>query len=100
MSATKPKTGYQQEFNHSVALYCTFYFFFTLIIYQLFKKIVRVEQDKISELTYRAEHDLLTGLYNHSVLKKTPQTKKKNIPYSLLYIDLDHFKTINDSYRL
>ena len=81
------------------AVYSAFYLLIFIIIFFLFKWIVRIEKNKINELTFRAEHDPLTGLYNRSILKsKNIKYNKKNQPFSLLYIDLDHFKAINDSY--
>ena len=52
--------------------------------------------------SFQASHDLLTGLHNryHFIhfLQETINSLKENQHYSyLLLIDLDHFKTINDS---
>ncbi|MBD2182371.1 two-component system response regulator [Aerosakkonema funiforme] len=56
------------------------------------------------QLAYEAYHDLLTGLYNRSwlmnrlseILKiKSSQNVKK---YSVLFLDIDRFKNINDSF--
>ena len=51
---------------------------------------------------YQATHDYLTGLYNrqHCIesLQKKMNSIKESLGYSyLLLIDLDHFKTVNDS---
>ena len=51
---------------------------------------------------FQASHDLLTGLYNRyffiSSLQQMMNSLKESKQYSyLLLIDLDHFKTINDS---
>lgn len=56
----------------------------------------------LEENYYQAQHDILTGLYNRRYFmdyveplhKRLKQTKKVA---SILLIDLDHFKTINDS---
>ena len=47
--------------------------------------------------------DDLTGLYNRRYLninthKKIEQAKHKELPLSILIIDLDHFKNVNDAY--
>lgn len=44
-------------------------------------------------------HDHLTGLSNSQYLKVFfEQIKEENLQYSLLYVDLDHFKYVNDEY--
>ncbi|QIS22255.1 GGDEF domain-containing protein [Nocardia terpenica] len=50
---------------------------------------------------YQADHDMLTGLLNRSALLRAPsrdQERWTGRPVCLLFIDLDGFKTINDSY--
>ena len=97
--ATEYNNLLQQQLIPYGLTYTGFYFVFLVTIFFLFKWIVRIERNKIAELTYRAEHDLLTGLYNRSILKnKTLKCHKENSSFSILYIDLDHFKAINDSY--
>lgn len=54
------------------------------------------------DLEYLAMHDGLTGLFNRhyfeTELKQfTATAARGNGPHSLLYIDLDHFKVINDT---
>jgi diguanylate cyclase (GGDEF)-like protein len=65
-----------------------------------FNRIYGALGDKISQ---QAEIDLLTGLKNRrSVMSflqtAIDQTKLENSHLSVMMIDLDHFKTINDSY--
>jgi len=54
-----------------------------------------------SQLEYMAKHDPLTGLLNRSgvddALKKALKAVKQGDTASLLYLDLDHFKSINDN---
>lgn len=51
---------------------------------------------KLEDLTL---HDHLTGLYNGRYLKSFyEQNKDNNMEYSLLYVDLDHFKHVNDNF--
>ncbi len=54
------------------------------------------------QVRYLAHHDLLTGLPNRSVAEKRlreamHQSTRTGQPVALLFIDLDRFKTINDS---
>lgn len=60
----------------------------------------RKEQE--ARIRYLAYYDPLTGLANRSLLKDRAQhdlaqCKRHQTPLSLLFIDLDHFKQINDS---
>ncbi len=49
------------------------------------------------QLSYEASHDQLTGLYNRSVFERIHASSNgENI--TLILIDLDHFKAINDTY--
>jgi len=54
------------------------------------------------DLEYVAMHDGLTGLFNRNyfeieLAQFTATASRGNGPHCLLYIDLDHFKVINDS---
>jgi len=54
------------------------------------------------DLLYQIRHDPLTGLYNRSVLMEKIKADRLNAinnkaPIALLFIDLDHFNTVNDS---
>ena len=54
------------------------------------------------QIRYLAHHDALTGLPNRSLLKDRLnqailQTQRHNPWVSVVFVDLDHFKTINDS---
>ena len=56
-----------------------------------------------AELAYRAQHDPLTGLANRSLFSERlvgamSRHRDQGRPYSLVLVDLDDFKTINDSY--
>ena len=63
---------------------------------------VTQEYESSKELTYQSSHDGLTGLVNRrefeiqieSLLSKTNRAK---VPYVLMFLDLDHFKVVNDT---
>ncbi|WP_250038218.1 diguanylate cyclase domain-containing protein [Paractinoplanes maris] len=50
------------------------------------------------ELRHRATHDALTGLANRSLLEQRLAELPPGDPVSVLLIDLDGFKPVNDSY--
>lgn len=68
----------------------------------LYRMIARLKQAK-RELKYQASHDVLTGLMNRRfMLEKLTQEvelfHRYDVRFSLVMIDLDHFKMINDKY--
>jgi len=55
------------------------------------------------ELVYNALHDQLTGLYNRNHLvdegeRKFSRALRQNDKLSIMMIDIDHFKAVNDTY--
>ncbi len=59
-------------------------------------------QHMTQKLRYQASHDPLTDLYNrrefeHSLQQAIYRVKRYKLPVSLLYLDLDNFKIVNDS---
>lgn len=68
---------------------------------------LRTKNKQLEELLYKVEYlaitDALTGLYNrrrfHDILlKEFERSKRYATPVSLLMIDIDHFKKVNDRY--
>lgn len=61
------------------------------------------EREKIQQkLSYLANHDSLTNLPNRNYITQyieqyLADTEKVKIPFTLLFIDLDHFKDVNDT---
>lgn len=56
-----------------------------------------------SAMRYQAEHDGLTGLWNHRVIveqlrEEMNRAHRNQTPLSVVLIDVDHFKKINDSF--
>ena len=50
------------------------------------------------ELRYKVEHDALTGLYNRGAYEKLLEEHDRQGDIALLWIDVDKFKGINDTY--
>jgi len=53
------------------------------------------------DLRYRSRHDALTGLLNRRAMEETllvqmQRSRRTGEPFTVLMIDLDHFKTVND----
>jgi diguanylate cyclase (GGDEF)-like protein len=62
----------------------------------------RIQRDK-DELRRLAEHDGLTGLYNHRTFyallgDELARAQRFQRPVSLLMLDIDHFKRVNDTH--
>lgn len=67
------------------------------------KETERLLRNQTKELNYQATHDSLTKLPNRALfedrLKQTiASSKRNNKKFAVLFIDLDQFKRINDSY--
>lgn len=81
-----------------------FPFIASMIAVSLFSSIgARVTNSHHQSLETLATTDTLTGLLNRSLLKITlsqaiDQFRRAGTPMTLLFIDLDHFKLINDTY--
>ncbi len=55
------------------------------------------------QMRHFAEHDDLTGLWNHRIIidrlrGEVDRARRDGTPLSLILVDLDHFKRINDTY--
>ena len=70
------------------------------------ERILDLEQrlrESLQQLASLASHDSLTGLLNRRALyeiieKERVRTQNAGVPLSVVMIDLDHFKLINDQY--
>ncbi len=64
---------------------------------QIYNSILRENQEARERLSHEASHDALTGLFNrgaYDLLMESADTEHM----ALLLIDVDHFKTVNDTY--
>ncbi|WP_319779837.1 GGDEF domain-containing protein [Maridesulfovibrio sp.] len=60
-------------------------------------------QSVLQELSYKTEHDPLTGLSNRRVFERTldqeiERSRRNKTPVSLAILDLDNFKQVNDTW--
>jgi len=79
-----------------------FAMFFHLYSDRSISYFVRMRESN-ERLRYMASHDTLTGALNASayyeICDRLIQIAKRNgSPYSVLFVDLDHFKSVNDTY--
>jgi len=88
-----------REFLDIFASYLLVMLVFTVSMYLLFRHIDRIEKGRRGELIFQANHDALTQLPNRNYLTSTFNEWMHEKPaFSLLFIDLDSFKGINDSF--
>lgn len=58
-----------------------------------------VQEEQQREIRERAKRDPLTGLYNRrAFFDAAEKLAQDNAPFSIVMIDIDHFKTINDTH--
>ena len=69
---------------------------FPVVLSQIMQKYNEV----LSQLNYQATHDSLTSTLSVAEFRKIAQKQLNsgNEAYALLMVDIDHFKTINDTY--
>ncbi len=88
----------QSVFTQRITPIALTFIFSFIIIFWLFRGIARSEMNKQKALAYQANHDYLTRLNNRYYLDSYMPKLSPNTPYSLLFIDMDNFKSINDNY--
>ena len=74
-----------------------------LISWAVIRRMVRNMSSLQDSLEWRAWHDMLTRLYNRAALferagKALAASQQLGAPLSVIQLDLDHFKRINDQY--
>ena len=70
---------------------------------RVMEQALESKQRALSETLHRAEHDALTGLYNRGAFDlhlehAFRRARRQQEPLTLLFLDLDKFKQMNDSY--
>jgi diguanylate cyclase (GGDEF)-like protein len=71
---------------------------FILVVVRMASLVDALELSR-QQLAYDASHDSLTGLANRTLLVRSlVEAMAKKRPVALVFIDLDHFKTVNDTF--
>ena len=68
------------------------------LIFILFKNIANSEKKKEKELEFQANHDYLTHLWNRYYFDRYLAKVDSNSVFSLIYLNVDHFKDVNDNH--
>jgi diguanylate cyclase (GGDEF)-like protein len=84
----------------ATGIFFCIYLIVMMTFFFLFKKIVKSENTIRESLQVQANTDSLTGLANRNYLRhKFDEWLHDGAkPFSLIYIDMDNFKNVNDSY--
>ncbi|WP_298439907.1 EAL domain-containing protein [uncultured Ferrimonas sp.] len=88
----------QHYFQH-IWFYPLFYVSFLLVLFYLFRLVGTAEDERRRALLQQAVYDPLTSLPNRTHLHRSSKRwMARRDSFSLLYIDLDHFKKVNDGF--
>jgi len=89
-----------KDFLQSLMVYFVAFIVSGGLFFFLFRLIANAEEKRRNDLIVQATHDQLTGVPNRSYLHQNIfNWAYKNAPaFSLFYVDMDHFKNINDSF--
>lgn len=90
----------KQEFLVTLAIQICTFALFIIVFFFLCQMIARADKKRNADLVFQATHDQLTGLSNRTYLQKNigEWLHKNALPFSILYVDLDNFKNINDGF--
>jgi len=73
------------------------------VVYKEFEELANVSNDKTNKINNLLYKDELTGLYNRRYINQllnqlVDTSQQEQSPLSLVMIDIDHFKQVNDNY--
>lgn len=92
----------QDDFWMTIGLFTPLYLISGLFTFMMLHYL-RKSDDSLRMMREAANRDFLTGLFNLRAFEfmmeqKILSSKRYNTPFSLLMIDIDHFKQVNDTY--
>lgn len=94
--------GLHEDFGRFSILLITMWVIFVLFLWGAHRMICRLVRNMGSlqrEMQHHALHDDLTGALNRrGFFAKTSQISPNYVDYTLVQLDLDHFKKVNDVY--
>ncbi len=88
----------QTIYTKKIGFACFAFLLIYIFLYYMFRYINSFEKKKRDDLYYQATHDSLTNLYNRQFIKTNLTNNKTYRNYSIISIDIDGFKNINDYY--
>lgn len=90
----------KQAFSTTLVIQICTFALFSIIFFFLCQMIARADKKRHADLVFQATHDQLTGLSNRTYLQQNigDWLYKNALPFSILYVDLDNFKNINDGF--
>ncbi|AFL68317.1 bifunctional diguanylate cyclase/phosphodiesterase [Sulfurospirillum barnesii] len=94
------ETQILHEFFYTFMSYVLIFLLMHGILFLLFRVIAHAENKRSNDLIFQATHDALTKLPNRAYFQQCMNDwiYQDSPPFSLLYMDLDHFKNVNDSF--
>jgi len=99
VASEEPLKYIQWKIALQIIPYVVLYTIILIVVYIMISTIQRKDRKRNDDLYYFANHDTLTGLKNYKYL--TDNIEKwydKDNGFSMLYIDIDHFKGLNGTY--
>lgn len=88
----------KHAFLEKVAILFLAYLLSIVLIFLLFRNIAASDKKKATELEFQANHDYLTHLCNRYYFDRYLASVDNKTVFSLIYLNIDHFKAVNDSY--